>query len=341
MEIKRLDEASAAAWDGYVDRCAEATFFHRAGWKSVIERSLGHRCHFLYAASAGDMCGLLPLVHVDSRLFGSALISTAFCVYGGPLAHDHETRAALDEAAIGLARDLGVGYLEYRLLSPIHPDWAHDFDLYATFRKRLDPDPETTLMAVPRKRRAMIRKAERLGLRSDLDADVDRFYRVYAESVRDLGTPVLGKRYFRCLMDVFGRDCEVQTVVSEDEPVSSVLSFYFRDEVLPYYGGGTSRSRDLAGNDFMYWELMRRACERGLSVFDFGRSKRGTGAFDYKKNWGFRPQPLYYEYRLLKREKPPGLNPLNPRYRPFIALWRRLPLWAANLIGPAIARNVG
>lgn len=341
MEIKHLDEASAAAWDGYADTCPEATFFHRASWKSVIERSLGHRCHFLYAASAGNICGLLPLVHIDSRLFGSALISTAFCVYGGPLADDQEARAALDEAAVGLARDLGVGYLEYRLLSPIHPDWAHDFDLYATFRKRLHVDPETNLMAVPRKRRAMIRKAQRLGLRSDFDADVDRFYRVYAASVRDLGTPVLGKQYFECLIDVFGQDCDVLTVFHEGEPVSSVLNFYFRDEVLPYYGGGTSRSRALAANDFMYWELMRRACERGFSVFDFGRSKRGTGAFDYKKNWGFLPQPLYYEYRLLKREKPPALNPLNPRYRPFIALWRRLPLWAANLIGPRIARNLG
>lgn len=341
IEIGHLDHQAMATWDAFVDGCPEATFFHRAGWKPVIERGLGHRCYFLYATLAEDWRGVLPLVHVKSRIFGNALISTAFCVCGGTLARDAQARIALDEAAARLARELAVDYLEYRLCAAQHADWACNSELYATFRKHLLADPEACLMAVPRKRRAMIRKGQGLNLQSRLDRDVDRFYRIYAESVRDLGTPVFGKAYFQGLLDVFAEDCDILTVYHRDRPVSSVLSFYFRDEVLPYYGGGIARSRDLAANDFMYWELMRRALERGVSVFDFGRSKRGTGAFDYKKNWGFRPQPLYYEYLLLRRSSPPEVNPLNPRYRPLIALWRRLPLWAANLIGPPIARNLG
>jgi len=119
------------------------------------------------------------------------------------------------------------------------------------------------------------------------------------------------------------------------------MSFYFRDEVLPYYGGGTELAREVAGNDFMYWEVMRRACERGLRVFDYGRSKRGTGSFDFKKNWGFEPQPLHYEYRLVRGKRVPEHNPLNPRYRLLIKLWQRLPLALANRIGPHIVKNLG
>ena len=119
------------------------------------------------------------------------------------------------------------------------------------------------------------------------------------------------------------------------------MSFYFKDEVLPYYAGDTESARDLAANDFKYWELMRRACARGVRVFDFGRSKRGSGSFDFKKNWGFEPAPLAYEFQLLARQELPQNNPLNPKYRALIALWRRLPMRVANAVGPMLVRNLG
>ena len=120
-----------------------------------------------------------------------------------------------------------------------------------------------------------------------------------------------------------------------------MLSFYFRDEILPYYAGDDVAARELAGNDFKYWELMRRACERGLRVFDYGRSKQGTGSYSFKKNWGFEPKPLYYEYCLYRRDRIPQNNPSNAKYRLFIEGWRRLPVGVANWLGPYIVRNLG
>ncbi|MEB0164166.1 GNAT family N-acetyltransferase, partial [Glaciimonas sp. CA11.2] len=131
------------------------------------------------------------------------------------------------------------------------------------------------------------------------------------------------------------------TITKEGRTISSVMSFYFRDEVLPYYGGGTAEARDVAGNDFMYWELMRYAVKKGIRVFDFGRSKQGTGAFDFKKNWGFEPQPLHYEYQLRRAQSIPDTNPLNPKYQLMIKVWQRLPLCVANVIGPHIVKNLG
>ncbi|WP_249384034.1 FemAB family XrtA/PEP-CTERM system-associated protein [Chitinivorax sp. B] len=340
LTVREMSADDVARWDTFVEQCPEATFFHRAGWKRVIEGAFGHRCHFLLAERAGQIEGVLPLCQVKSLLFGNSLVSLPFCVYGGAVARFDDVRAKLDEAAIQLAHHKGVDHLEYRSERACHPDWAHK-DLYVTFRKEIDPDVDANMLAIPRKQRAMVRKAIKFELQGQLDDDVERFFTAYSTSVHRLGTPVFSKRYFKLLREVFGRDCEVLTIVQGDTLVASVLSFYFRDQVLPYYGGGMDVARDVAGNDFMYWDLMRRACERGLKVFDFGRSKIGTGAFDFKKNWGFEPTPLQYEYHLIKATSVPDHNPLNPKYQMFIKAWQRMPIQLANMIGPHIVKNLG
>ncbi|HNM56572.1 MAG TPA: FemAB family PEP-CTERM system-associated protein, partial [Thauera aminoaromatica] len=215
-------------------------------------------------------------------------------------------------------------------------------ELYVTFRKEILPEVEANLLAIPRKQRAMVRKGIKNGLVSEVDDHVDRFFALYADNVLRHGTPALPRKFFEQLKERFGEACEVLTVTSpEGKPLSSVLSFYFRDEVLPYYAGDDLAARELAANDFKYWELMRRACERGCTVFDYGRSKVGTGPYAFKKNWGFEPQPLSYEFCLYKRDSIPQNNPMNPKYRAFIALWKRLPIGVANRLGPHIVRNLG
>ena len=340
LRVGHLEPADFSRWDEFVAGCSEATFFHRAGWKAVIERAFGHATYFLYAQTGGQIEGVLPLAEVKSRLFGHTLVALPFCVYGGIAARSERARQALDDAARALAEKLRVDHLEYRGRAPQHPDWVHK-DLYVTFRKEIDPAAERNLLAIPRKQRAMVRKGIKAGLQTGIDDGVERFFTAYSASVHRLGTPVFARRYFQILKEVFGGDCEVLTVTHEGRLVASVLSFYFRDEVLPYYGGGVASAREVAGNDFMYWDLMRRACERGIRVFDFGRSKRGTGSFDFKKNWGFEAQPLHYEYLLVKGKRVAEHNPLNPKYRMFIRMWQRLPLPLANLIGPHIVKSLG
>jgi len=335
-----MTPGDTACWDQFVFGFPAATFFHRAGWKEVIERAFGHRTHFLLAEENGAIQGVLPLAEIDSSLFGHSLSSLPFCVYGGIIASTEPARQALDEAAQMLAASLNVDFLEYRNRVPFHTEWPGK-DLYVTFRKTIAPDVETNMLAIPRKQRAMVRKGIQAELASEIDNGVERFFSVFADNVHRHGTPALPKRYFALLQEIFGNDCEVMSVVKDGQILSSVLSFYFRDEVLPYYAGDTLAARAVAANDFKYWELMRRACERGIKVFDYGRSKRGTGPFDFKKNWGFEPQPLYYEYQLHRARAVPDHNPLNPKYQFFIKAWQKLPLSLANLIGPHIVKNLG
>jgi FemAB-related protein (PEP-CTERM system-associated) len=340
-ELAHGDAAAAAHWDAFVLGCPQATFFHRAGWQRIIRDVFRHRTWFLQAERNGVIEGVLPLAQVKSALFGNALVSLPFGVYGGVAAANDAAAAALEGRARELAVELGVEHLEFRNVAPRHADWPRQ-DLYVTFRKEILPEVEANMLAIPRKQRAMVRKGIKNELRSVLDATPDRFFALYSDNVHRHGTPPYSRRYFETLLHEFGQDCEVLTVEGRDgKPLSSVVSFYFRDEVLPYYAGDDVAARDLAANDFKYWELLRRACERGLKVFDYGRSKKDTGPYAFKKNWGFEPQPLHYEYCLYKRDSIPQNNPANPKYRLFIAAWRKLPLGVANALGPHIVKYLG
>ena len=342
--IERLspgDVRGAALWDDFVLACPQATFFHRAGWQDIMRDVVRHDAYFLYAQDQGRITGVLPLAHVKSLLFGKSLTSLPFAVYGGVAAADEASAAALEQEAQRLAQSLGVDHLELRQLQRQHDDWPRQ-DLYVTFRKDILPDEEANMLAIPRKQRAMVRKGIKNGLKSEIDRSVDRFFAMYADNVHRHGTPALPKRYFEALQERFGSDTEVLTVTdTHNRVLSSVFTFYFRDEVLPYYAGDDEAARDLAANDFKYWELMRRACARGLKVFDYGRSKQGTGPYAFKKNWGFEPTPLNYEYRLYKRESVPQNNPSNAKYKLMIETWRRLPLGVANWLGPLVVRHLG
>ena len=341
LKLRPLDIAAEPAWDAFVDAMPAGTFFHRAAWRRLLAEEFGHLSYYTYAERDGAIVGVLPLVQVKTALFGNTLISSPFCVYGGPLAVDAETANALAEYAAGLLPETGASAVEFRHRDAIESDWVERPDLYVTFRKPIVANHDTNMKAIPRKQRAMVRKGIQNGLTSIVEHDSARLHRIYAESVRNLGTPVFSARWFASLMHRF-RDCaDIVTILDGDKPVASVMNFYFRDEVLPYYGGGTSAARQVAGNDFMYWEVMRRAADSGHRLFDFGRSKLGTGAYAFKHNWGFEPARLPYRYFLAPGQHIPDHNPLNPKYALFIAAWKRLPLPVANAIGPHLVRGLG
>lgn len=338
--VRRLAAGDERRWEAFVEGAPQATFFHRMAWRGIIEHALGHRCHYLYAERHGVITGVLPLAEIRSRLFGHALISTPFCVYGGVVADDPASEARLTRAATALADELCVDYLELRDRELRHPGWPVK-NLYVGFRKAICADHEKNLKAIPRKQRAMVRKGIGAGLQARHDGSMAEFYRVYAESVRNLGTPVLSRSYYARLQQAFGEDCEVTVVSHQGQPVAAVMSFYFRDEVHPYYGGSVARGRELAANDFMYWAVMQRAVERGARLFDYGRSKQDSGSFHFKKHWGFEPQALPYAYHLVRAGAVPNISPTNSRYGLFIEAWKRLPLPVSCALGPWLARDLG
>lgn len=340
VAIERFDGRDSAGWDAFVDVCDEATFFHRAGWKGVIERSFGHATHYLMAKRGGRIVGVMPIVESRSLFFGHALVSNGFSVSGGPAATDEAAREALLDAARWILRDSGASYLEVRCPARPQPGWLTRDNLYAGFCGPLPADEAENLKLIPRKQRAVVRKAIDSDLTWTLDDSVDDLWGLYAVSVRNLGTPVFAKRYFHELFQTFRAECDIVTVRSGGAAMASVLAFYFKSRVMPFYTGSVPTARRLGANDLMYWRLMRHAASRGCTVFDFGRSKIGTGPYAFKKNWGFEPAPLVHQFLMRPGAPMPDVNPLNPKYRLMIALWRHLPLPIANRLGPWIVRGI-
>lgn len=319
----------------------DTTAFHRLDWLDAVERAAGHKCHVLLSECGGTIRSVLPLHEVHSPLFGRALVSAGFGVGGGMVGEAHQqVFAAAQELAVRLncpSIELRGGHL------PAGDRWHVKTDSHAGFVNPLAADDEAQLLAIPRKQRAEVRRGLGHGMevRAGRSAE-DRamHYAVYAQSVRNLGTPVFPKRLFDAVMDAFGEDADILTVCHDGKPLSSVLSLYHRGAVMPYWGGGTFAARAMRANDVMYYALMNHARGRGCTSFDFGRSKVDTGAYHFKRNWGFEPQPLSYAHWTADGQAPRDVNPLSPRYKAKIALWQKLPLGIANRIGPFIAQGL-
>ncbi|MFN4114435.1 MAG: FemAB family XrtA/PEP-CTERM system-associated protein [Sphingomonadaceae bacterium] len=335
------DPGEVARIEGFVAEL-RGTPFHRPAWLQAVERGTGQRALGLVAEKCGILTGWLPLTQVHSPLFGRALVSSGFGVGGGPLAETGKTARHLCREAATLAERHSCASVELRG-GEAPREWAVTSDKHCGFVADLAETDEAQLLAIPRKQRAEVRKSLDLDLAVSVgagEADRAAHYAVYAESVRNLGTPVFPRSLFDAVFDRFGPDADILTVRHQGKPVSSVLSLYHDNAVMPYWGGGTPAARILRANERMYYDLMLHARRRGYDRFDFGRSKTGSGPYSYKKNWGFVPEPLSYASWTAPGIKPRNIDPTSDTYSARIELWKKLPLPVANLLGPPIARGL-
>ena len=340
------DANEAARLEGFVAEHAEGTVFQRPVWLQAVAAGTGNPALALVCERRGELRAFLPLSEVHSPVFGRLLASTGFAVGGGVLAHDDDAARAVILAAEELAQRRSCPTIELRggAMPEDRAGWHVQAQSHCGFAWDLAEDDEAQLLAIPRKQRAEVRK----GLKTDLTIDVgsaredrDAHYAVYAESVRNLGTPVFPRSLFEAVLDRFGDNADILTVRHQGEPVASVLSLYHGGAVMPYWGGGTWDARRLRANDRMYYELMLHARQRGCTSFDFGRSKTESGAYFFKKNWGFEPDPLTYASWTAPGAQERDANPNSAKHALQVAVWQRLPLGLANRLGPPIARGLG
>ncbi len=338
VDLRQPDEA--ARIEAFVAE-QDGSVFHRPAWLLAIEAGTGQRARGLVAEKGGRLTGWLPLTEVHSPIFGRMLASSGFAVEGGVLCEDDETARMLCREAEQYAQRLSCPTIELRG-GVAAGNWTVRKDSHCGFIAPLAESDEAQLIAIPRKQRAEVRKGLKNGLTVSTGKESlerEAHYRVYSESVRNLGTPVFPRSLFNAVLD--GLDADILTVWKDREPVASVLSLYHGGAVMPYWGGGTWEARHLRANDVMYYELMLHARRLGCDSFDFGRSKTGSGAYSFKKNWGFDPQPLSYASWTAPGHLPRDADPTSAQHQSRIALWKKLPLPLANLVGPFIARGLG
>lgn len=338
--IRTAENKDIASWDNYVLNHPNGSLFHLTAWKKTIEKTFGHHSSYLIAEEQKKICGIFPIFEIKSLLFGHSFISVPFAEIGGPLADNSTVEKELIDQGSKLAESAKVQYLEFRNRKKI-PGFKTK-SLYYNFRKEIFQDNDENLKAIPRKSRAMVRNAMKKGLVFETGHHLlSDFYTILALNYHRLGTPIFPKRFFHNFLSEFRENADILIVrTKEGDLAAAVLFFIFKDQMVPYYAGSDFVFRQLGPNDFMYWELMKLAVEKGCKIFDYGRSKEGTGSFSFKKHWGFKPEPLAYQYHLVTLDDIPNLSPANPKYQKKIQLWQKMPHFLTKLIGPFIARSL-
>ena len=336
--IEELPAGSESEWDQFVLSSASGTAFHLSAWRKVVEQTLGYTSFPLVARRDSRITGVFPISWVRNRLFGDCLVSSPLAVYGGICADDEMSYSGLLAAGRSLAERLGVKYLEMRNRTEAFPVDLPGKDLYVTFTQDLSPGPEKLLQALPRDTRYMVRKSLKTDLQWMEDLTLDEFYEIYAHTVHRLGTPVFPKSMFRILQTEYASRCKLFGVRKGKTAIAGVLCLYFRDQVLPYYGGSLAEFNRDAPNNFMYWNLITQSSNEGFRQFDFGRSKRGTGAFQFKSSWSMQMSALPYRYHLVSSREVPKLSPVDQKFQLPIAVWRKMPFALTKVLGPRAIR---
>jgi FemAB-related protein (PEP-CTERM system-associated) len=340
INVRAVDDRDVARWDAFVAKVPHASSYHQYLWRRVMERACGCRTHYLLAESPdGSVAGVLPLAQLQSRLFGNFLVSLPYFNYGGPLA----TGAAADAALIGraerLAAELGASHMELRETSAREGRWPVRADKVAMLLP-LASDPDAQFAAFGAKLRAQVRRPGREGAtveRGGLEL-LDHFYAVFARNMRDLGTPVYGKAFFRTILEALGDGAELVVVSVQGRAAAAGLIVHYRGTTEIPWASSLREWNRIGVNMLLYWEVIQAAISRGSTCFDFGRSTIGAGTYQFKAQWGAKPRPLYWHYWLREGRSMPGLSPANPKFALAIEAWRRMPVWAANLVGPRIVR---
>ncbi|MFT4709105.1 MAG: FemAB-related protein (PEP-CTERM system-associated) [Planctomycetota bacterium] len=343
--------------DAFVLGHENGSFFHLSSWSRVVQRVFGHRRRDLIAfggEEGREIVGVLPLMQSPRLLGGSHLISIPYAVYGGPVGATPEIELALVQAAEQLGKTLGVGRVELRTREPLsfeatedQPGLAGDLpkmaegSLYVTFECDLPEKSEDVLLGMPKKARAEARKARK---KHGLELAqgrwyVDDLFRLFLRNKHQLGSPCMPPRLFTEMLNEFGTDAEVHLVRRGKESLAAVMTFRYGDTLLAYYAGtAEGADRQYSASNFMYMALQEWAVERGCTKFDFGRSRRDSGAMSFKKRQGFEAQQLHYRYLLLKDKTPPSFTPSNPKTAVLRETWMKLPVPLVQWLSSHIAR---
>jgi FemAB-related protein (PEP-CTERM system-associated) len=342
VAVELLRDHREGEWDRYVRSAPGATFFHQLGWRWLVERTFGHRAHYLTALRDGRIAGVLPLFELKSLLFGHSLVSIPFAIGGGLVADDEAAEKALLAAAKDLARELRVDYLELRSEVPLDDPELLTKNLYVTFRADLAIGEEALLKRMERKRRQMMNYVAKAPFEHRVAGleELPLFYKLFCESMRHHGTPVYPKLFLREILDRHPAHSNLFFIHHEGRPVAAVLNLLFRDVVMPFYAGADRMEKPRGVDEYLYLSIMRWGRENGFRTFDFGRSKRETGAYKFKAKWGMDEVPLGYQYYLVKARALPNVSPANPKYQRAIRIWQKLPLPLTRLLGPSIVKRV-
>ena len=329
------------AWDSYVRKAAPVRLYHLWSWREVIEETFGHRSYYLAAIDEQAVRGILPLVSINSWLFGKYLVSIPFFSYGGILADSLEVREELLAGAADCARELGARHVELRQGDACDMSWISTSPKVA-MEIELPATVDEYLKGLSTSRRKRIRYNAKRGFKAEWAGAeaLPTFYRIFATNMRNLGTPVYPREFFENQFRHFPDDLSVVSLWEGGKAVAAgILTVHGKTLELPWAASLEGYQKKEAPA-VMYWSLIEWAIQKGYRNIDLGRCTRGSGNWAFKLHWNPVERPLHWYYWLRPGTAIPELRPDNPRFRLATNVWKRLPMAVANGLGPQLVRSL-
>jgi len=336
-----INKFSDTEWEGLIENIPQHSLYHHIGWRKVIIKSFDQPTYYLTAHENNLIAGALPLVHLKSIIFGNFLISLPYFNYAGVSAKNKEAEKALVKKAIELADSVGTDYIELRYTE--NRDLGLPVKLNkVTFFLKLNYSLEETWKALDPKVRNQVRKAEKSNCQIEIGGieKVDDFYNVFCVNMRDLGTPVYSKTFFKNICEEFPDIAKILVVKMGNKTVAAGFTLAHNNVLELPWASSLRKYNKYCVNMFLYWEIIKHASTNKFEWFDFGRCSKDVSTYHFKKQWGAEERQLYWHYWTKEGTEKPEVNPHNPKYKIFITIWRRLPLWITKTIGPRIVRNI-
>lgn len=341
IKVSIVDDSDLKEWDSYIDNHPEGCVFQTSAWRNVVNLTYGHQPFYLMAKQDSQICGVLPLFYINSRLFGRVLATSPYASLGAICADSGEKARLLVEKAIHLARELQVSYLELKSSHITQHEGLQCQTDYVNYHMPLDEPEILWRHRLKKDTREAIRHAERLGLTKEQGNHLlDSFYRIMTVSMRRLGTPVHSKTFYHNILMTFASQANIVAVKYKDIPISAVLLLRYNRDVLALSAGSLSEYQRLRPNNLLYWEVFKEAYRSGATSFDFGRSLIGSGQAKFKEAWGAEPKQLYYEYFLNRLKTIPRFHQENPHYQLARWVWKHMPLSLTKWVGPSLIKNI-
>lgn len=329
-------------WDRYVENHPEGSIYHLSAWQSIIKNQFGHNSfYFVSTDENNNINGALPVVQLKSMLFGNYMVSVPYFNYGGVIANNKDIATRLMQQAGELAETKTASHIEFRDTQAYEGQWGLREDKVVML---LDLPAESDILwkDIGTKVRAQVKRPQREPVSSKhggLDL-LDDFYQVFAQNMRDLGTPVYSKAFFKSILQAFPENTHIVCIYHNGKPAAGGFLMGYKNRMEIPWASALREFNKISVNMFLYWEVLKYSIEQGYQQFDFGRSTVNAGTYRFKKQWGAKPKQLYWHYWLADGQDVPKMNPDNPKYKFVINTWQKLPVWLTKIIGPSIVKNL-
>ncbi len=294
--VPRVQPPSRAEWWGVCEADPNASFFATPDWADILTASF-RRFHARPIVFDGDSgaAGLIPAIEVrrgGSRL--SSLHAMPFGTYGGIL-HRGPVDARARDAAIefflahdgpSLQRTLYPNPLGDPLPATLttHSAYVHAIDLARGWEHWWDHLDQST--------RHEVRNPERRGVdvRSDMNAEAfETFSRHYAREARARrGAFDVSDRFLASVWETRSPRIQLWTAHKDAHMIAGVLVFRFQAHMTPFLSFVHSDYRALSPSRLLYGRMIARACEQGVTGFNFLGSGGNSGVEYFKCSMGAR-----------------------------------------------------